>query len=171
MKVVSMFNEKIKLVSENEFTKHHRYEEKEIDCYLSKSYDEETDKHNQKRNDEYTYGKTTIGSKESKESKELKKRNRKLYTDPEKPKNKQPTNKQPENNQPEKQPENKQPENNQPENNQPENKQPEDWNIFSFFTNLKGGNQTKYKRKKNSKIKKHKKNKRTKKNNKTKKNV
>jgi len=133
--------------------------------------DEETDKHNQKRNDEYTYGKTTIGSKESKESKELKKRNRKLYTDPEKPKNKQPTNKQPENNQPEKQPENKQPENNQPENNQPENKQPEDWNIFSFFTNLKGGNQTKYKRKKNSKIKKHKKNKRTKKNNKTKKNV
>jgi len=40
-----MFNEKIKLVSENEFTKHHRYEEKEIDCYLSKSYDEETDKH------------------------------------------------------------------------------------------------------------------------------
>ena len=45
MKVVSMFNEKIKLVSENEFTKHHMYEEKEIDCYLSKSYDEETDKH------------------------------------------------------------------------------------------------------------------------------
>jgi len=44
-KVVEMFNEKVKLVSENEFTKHHRYEEKEIDCYLSKAYDEETDKH------------------------------------------------------------------------------------------------------------------------------
>ena len=44
-KVVSMFNEKVKLVSENEFTKHHRYEEKDIDCYLSKAYDEETEKH------------------------------------------------------------------------------------------------------------------------------
>ena len=44
-KVVSMFNEKVKLISENEFTKHHRYEEKEIDCYLSKAYDEETEKH------------------------------------------------------------------------------------------------------------------------------
>jgi len=49
MKVVSMFqkdeNDKVKLVSENEFTKHYKYEEKEIDCYLSKAYDEETDKH------------------------------------------------------------------------------------------------------------------------------
>ena len=49
MKVVSMFNknnnEKVKLVSENEFTKHHKYEEKDIDCYLSKAYDEETEKH------------------------------------------------------------------------------------------------------------------------------
>ena len=47
MKVVSMFNgeSKVKLVSENEFTKHHRYEEKDVDCYLSKAYDEETEKH------------------------------------------------------------------------------------------------------------------------------
>lgn len=47
-KVVSMFgenNEKIKLISENEFTKHYKYEEKDIDCYLSKAFDEETDKH------------------------------------------------------------------------------------------------------------------------------
>ena len=48
-KVVSMFdknnNDKVKLVSENEFTKHHKYEEKEIDCYLSKAYDEESKKH------------------------------------------------------------------------------------------------------------------------------
>ena len=46
--VVSMFdknNEKVKIVSENEFTKHYKYEEKSIDCYLSKAYDEETDKH------------------------------------------------------------------------------------------------------------------------------
>jgi len=46
--VVSMFeknNEKVKIVSENEFTKHYKYEEKEIDCYLSKAYDEQTDKH------------------------------------------------------------------------------------------------------------------------------
>ena len=45
--VVSMFdkNEKVKIVSENEFTKHYNYEEKEINCYLSKAYDEETDKH------------------------------------------------------------------------------------------------------------------------------
>ena len=32
-------------LSENEFTKHHKYEEKDIDCYLSKAYDEETEKH------------------------------------------------------------------------------------------------------------------------------
>ena len=44
--VVSMFdNNKVKIVSENEFTKHYKYEEKSIDCYLSKAYDEETDKH------------------------------------------------------------------------------------------------------------------------------
>lgn len=40
-----MNNEKVKIVSENEFTKHYKYEEKEIDCYLSKAYDEQADKH------------------------------------------------------------------------------------------------------------------------------
>jgi hypothetical protein len=44
-KVVSMFGENIKIVSENEFTKHFKWESKDIDCYLSKAYDEETDKH------------------------------------------------------------------------------------------------------------------------------
>jgi len=43
--VVSMFDKnKVKIVSENEFTKHYKYEES-IDCVLSKAYDEETDKH------------------------------------------------------------------------------------------------------------------------------
>ena len=40
-----MFGEDIKIVSENEFTKHFKWESKNINCYFSKSYEEETDKH------------------------------------------------------------------------------------------------------------------------------
>jgi hypothetical protein len=43
MKVVNLY--KIEKISENEFTKHFRYAEKEMDLYLSKAYDDETDKH------------------------------------------------------------------------------------------------------------------------------
>ena len=45
MKVVVNNVNKVKLVNANEFTKQFRWDEKEIDCYVSKAFDEETKQH------------------------------------------------------------------------------------------------------------------------------
>jgi hypothetical protein len=45
LKVVVNNVKTIKLVNANEFTKQFRWDEKEIDCYVSKAFDEETKQH------------------------------------------------------------------------------------------------------------------------------
>ena len=45
MKVVVNNVSKVKMLNSNDFTKQYRWDEKEIDCYVSKAFDEENNHH------------------------------------------------------------------------------------------------------------------------------